>query len=212
MAADTAFHIEVMSAPMRRAFAQVAPLLSERGFYLAGGTAVALYYGHRRSVGLDWFCFEPFDPIELVQQLRDAGADIQSVSPAENTLIARLGRTKLSCFTYRYPMVAPLRFWQEYQASLASPEDLICMKLAAILQCGAKRDFIDLYVLAQQIPLPKALSLYVQKYGAAESASLVYALTYFDDADAEPTPPMRIRLNWRTVKAFLREQARQLCL
>lgn len=211
MASDTAFHIEVMSAPMRRAFALIAPRLSEQGFYLAGGTAVALYYGHRRSVDLNWFRSEPFEPLGLAQQLRDSGADIQMVSIAENTLIARLGRTKISCFAYPYPLIAPVRFWREYGAFIASPDDLVCMKLAAIQQRGAKRDFIDLYMLAQEIPLQTAIQFYAQKYGAIESASLVYALTYFEEADGEPTPPMRIRLNWRRVKTFMREQARGLC-
>lgn len=31
------------------------------GFYLAGGTAVALHLGHRQSVDLDWFTTEAFD-------------------------------------------------------------------------------------------------------------------------------------------------------
>ena len=32
---------------------QVRPLMSKWGFYLVGGTALAIYFRHRRSVGLD---------------------------------------------------------------------------------------------------------------------------------------------------------------
>ncbi|MEW6405098.1 MAG: nucleotidyl transferase AbiEii/AbiGii toxin family protein, partial [Chloroflexota bacterium] len=33
----------------------IGTVMSERNFYLAGGTALAIYYGHRMSVDLDWF-------------------------------------------------------------------------------------------------------------------------------------------------------------
>ncbi|MCS7190730.1 MAG: nucleotidyl transferase AbiEii/AbiGii toxin family protein [Fimbriimonadales bacterium] len=197
---------------MRRAFAAVAPKLTALGFYLGGGTAVALHYGHRRSVDLDWFRPEGFEPLDFAQRLRQQGVELEAISIAENTLIARLQGTKLSLFAYPYPLVAPLYEWQEYHARIASPEDLVCMKLAAVQQRGTKRDFVDLYVLLQHIPLKTAVQLYAQKFNTAEVASLIYALTYFDDADAEPRPRLRIDLSWRKVKAFLREQARQVCL
>ena len=34
-------------------------------FYLAGGTAIALYLGHRTSIDLDLFSLEDFDNTEL---------------------------------------------------------------------------------------------------------------------------------------------------
>ena len=49
------WHPEILGRRQRRVLAEIGPLLTERGFYLAGGTAVALHLGHRRSVDLDWF-------------------------------------------------------------------------------------------------------------------------------------------------------------
>jgi hypothetical protein len=208
MAAE--FHLEVMPAPMQRVFATVAPVLGAEGFYLAGGTAVALYYGHRRSVDLDWFREVSFEPMALHARLGQHGASLTIATIAEGMLIGWAGRTKVSLFAYPYPLVAPLAVWEPYGARLASREDLVCMKLAAIQQRGLKRDFIDLYYLLQDIPLARAVALYTQKYGATAGGSLFYALTYFADADAEPTPRMRTRLSWRTVKAFLTEQAQRV--
>jgi len=210
MAAEDRFHLEVMPAPMQRVFETLAPLASAEGFYLAGGTAVALYYGHRRSVDLDWFRATPFEPMALNAHLAAQGVALTVSTIAEGTLIGQAGRTKVSLFAYPYPLVAPLVAWEPYAAQLASREDLVCMKLAAIQQRGLKRDFIDLYCLLQDIPLERAVALYTQKYGALAGGSLVYALTYFADADAEPTPRLRIPLAWRTVKAFLTDQARRV--
>ena len=40
------------------------------GFYLAGGTALAIHYGHRISVDLDWFTPEAFEDSLLLAQAR----------------------------------------------------------------------------------------------------------------------------------------------
>lgn len=199
-----------MSPSMRRVLAAVAPPLRAHGFYLGGGTAVALYYGHRRSVDLDWFREMPFDSLALNADLRDAGIQLDSPVIAANTLIGIVMRTKVSLFAYRYPLIAPLQEWGDYGVPIASRKDLLCMKLAAIQQRGAKRDFIDLYMLLQEIPIEQALALYQQKYGIDAGASLAYALCYFEDADLEPTPRMRTPLPWREVKRFMQQTAEQV--
>ena len=39
-----------------------------QGFNLAGGTALALYIGHRRSIDIDLFCISSFDEQMLLEQ------------------------------------------------------------------------------------------------------------------------------------------------
>jgi hypothetical protein len=43
------WHTEILPAWQQRVLAELGPVLKRRGFYLAGGTAVALHLGHRRS-------------------------------------------------------------------------------------------------------------------------------------------------------------------
>ncbi|MEZ4958927.1 MAG: nucleotidyl transferase AbiEii/AbiGii toxin family protein [Saprospiraceae bacterium] len=45
------------------------PALS--GFYLAGGTSLALQIGHRVSVDLDLFGHRPFETQEILDELND---------------------------------------------------------------------------------------------------------------------------------------------
>ena len=40
-------------------------------FYLAGGTALALQYGHRESVDFDFFTETPFSTEEILNQLSE---------------------------------------------------------------------------------------------------------------------------------------------
>ncbi|MCS7273487.1 MAG: nucleotidyl transferase AbiEii/AbiGii toxin family protein [Fimbriimonadales bacterium] len=158
-------------------------------------------------MGLDWLRSEPFDPLTLHAALQETRAPLKSVSFAPYTLIGLVKRTKVSLFAYPYPLLAPLRNWETYGVSIAAPEDLVCMELVAVQQRGSKRDFFDLYMLLQDIPLQRAVELYAQKYGVQPNASLAYALTYLEDADSEPTPRLQVRLSWRTVKRFMQQQA-----
>ncbi len=46
------------------------------GFYLAGGTGLALQLGHRRSRDLDFFCDVDFDPENVLERGRGLGSSI----------------------------------------------------------------------------------------------------------------------------------------
>ena len=48
-------HPEILTAAQLAVLDGLKPVLAGRDFYLAGGTALALRHGHRRSVDLDWF-------------------------------------------------------------------------------------------------------------------------------------------------------------
>jgi len=45
-------HLDTISAAQQSILRDIAPVATERTFYLARGTAVALHLGHRRSVDL----------------------------------------------------------------------------------------------------------------------------------------------------------------
>lgn len=49
--------------------------MSAMGFSLAGGTAMALYFGHRRSIVLDWFTDKRIgDVLKLAHSVRQRGS------------------------------------------------------------------------------------------------------------------------------------------
>jgi hypothetical protein len=76
--------------------------------YLAGGTAVALYFGHRLSVDLDFFTAKDFDSLELSAILSEelkVDFAVKNGKIAENTLTVYLNETGFSLFTYKYPLL-----------------------------------------------------------------------------------------------------------
>ena len=58
----------------------------------------------------------------------------------------------LRLFYYPYPLVAPTE--EVAGLAIASAPDLGLMKLGAIITRGSRRDFVDLYLLCRELPLP----------------------------------------------------------
>ena len=72
--APVRLHREALGRAQRSLLPRLAPLARQHGFYLAGGTALALQLGHRRSVDFDWFREDPIDdPLRLAADVRLAG-------------------------------------------------------------------------------------------------------------------------------------------
>lgn len=110
-------------------------------FYLAGGTALALQFGHRRSVDLDFFTPEPFDEEVLVGEIHRL-PEFELIAKARETVHAHTQGVKLSFLGYAYPVLFP--FGSYLGARLADPRDIACMKMSAIASRGTRRDFVDL--------------------------------------------------------------------
>jgi Nucleotidyl transferase AbiEii toxin, Type IV TA system len=176
-----------ISADQLRALAVVAPALPP-STYLAGGVAVALRCGHRTSVDLD--LFTPNDPVatSLPALERLDGVVITSRHP--RTLYLEVGGIPTSIISYAYPHLEPPIRIEEVPVPVASAPDLVTMKLAAIVDRGAMRDFWDLHELLhhEAIALPDALVLHLRRFPRHDLGHVVRALVYFADAEASPFP------------------------
>jgi hypothetical protein len=206
-----AFHTEVLSLRQMRSLRRLGPPAKTLDFYLGGGTAIALRLGHRRSVDFDWFRQEPItDPLRLASELKTEGAPFVTGWTERGTLYGTAQGIRVSFFEYRYKLLQRPETWAEAGCLLASLADLACMKLAAVAQRGSRKDFVDLYAIGSMgHSLPAMLEAYQAKYGVRETGHLLYALVYFDDADAERMPRMIWKVSWPEVKRSIRDWVRQ---
>lgn len=197
----------VLGSAQQRALLALGRPLARRGFYLGGGTAVALHLGHRRSYDLDWFTGGNMgDAATLLADLRRDGVRPSATHVGPGTLHGSLYGTRVSLLEYRYPALkAPLDA-PGLRCRVASLEDLACMKLSAVAQRGSRKDFVDVYAIAlERIPLADMLSLYMRRYRVADFTHVLYGLAYFDDADRERMPVMLWDVSWSQVKRAIRE-------
>jgi predicted nucleotidyltransferase component of viral defense system len=169
--------------------------------YLAGGTAVALYLGHRRSADLDFFTPIEFTEIQWQEALKN-NFGFKLLKRDWQTLIGNIDKVKFSLFGYRYPLIASPELYKSIP--VASLPDLAAMKLEALVGRGTKRDFIDIYFLAQNFTLENLFGFYQDKYGnlAERELMLRKSLVYFEDADKEEMPNMLIPANWLEIKKW----------
>lgn len=180
------------------------------GFYLAGGTAVALHLGHRLSVDLDFFGPTPFAPQQMAERLAALGR-FRLEQIAIDTLLGELEEVKIGFFRYGYPLLASLSDLAD--VAVAGLPDLVAMKLDALAQRGARRDFVDLFFLGQAGYPPKvALDLYQRKYAHlnVNRAHVIKALTYFVDAESDPMPQMLKPVRWEDIVQYFSRQAKSL--
>jgi hypothetical protein len=206
-------HPEAMTLETRMLVPRLAPTVARHHFILAGGTSLALRLGHRLSVDLDLFSEEEVLPDLMVGELRVAHLNPEVMQLASGTLSVVVEGVRVSFFHYPYPFVdAP----QPYEGlRVASVLDVAAMKLIAAVQRSARRDFVDLFVILQQVPFRTVAARAVQRYGAGfiEPVVIGKGLTWFEDADQEPDPHYLCPpLVWSDVKAFFALSFRQFVL
>jgi hypothetical protein len=205
------FHPEILPPNQQRVLAELGPTASERGFYLGGGTALALQVGHRRSVDLDWFTGGTIpDPLAFAQELRSRGILLETPSVDAGTLHGLVDGVRVSFFEYPYPKLRPEVVWEEFSSPLAALEDLACMKLSAIAGRGARKDFIDIYALCRAgLSLRAMLDLYSEKFETSDLGHVLFSLTYFDDAEAESMPEMLWNVEWGVIRQAIEQWVRE---
>ncbi len=167
-------------------------------FYLAGGTALALQIGHRKSADLDFFIQKFPDRDILIQRLDPFSPKI--TQEAQGTLDVTIDDVKTSFLEYKYPLLK--NFVQYEGIKLASILDIACMKLSAISSRSTKKDFADLYFILKNHPLKTLLKSFDKKFNQVsyQKIHILKSLTYFEDADQDPDPDYTTNINWSEIK------------
>src|SRR3989344_4579857 len=127
---------------------QLLPLFRSfsKNFGLVGGTAIAFYLGHRRSIDFDMFSLSPFVNIEVKRKINKLGYKIDS------ELVNRLDEftflinsVKTTFFNYPYP----IKFNEKFKDVFKLPDliTLSAMKAHALAQRAKWKDYVDLYFI-----------------------------------------------------------------
>lgn len=156
-------------------------------YYLAGGTALALQLGHRDSIDFDFFKQDDLDTLELFTKLKEIFFEkkIVKIQEEKNTLTILVnGDIKISFFSYYYKLLKGKI--KEENLSLASIEDIACMKLSAILSRATNKDYIDLYYILEKYSLEEIIKYSQIKFPDIDTNLILKSLVYFEDVVIEP--------------------------
>lgn len=197
-------HLEVLpesQAAVWQDLIAAAGRLDRWGFYVAGGTALALQLGHRRSVDFDLFSQQSDLGAPVAAWLQDDATWLIRDTDSRTVHAERHGVQVSFISTYQYPLVRPPVLIEGLR--LASVTDIGLMKLLAITHRATVRDYLDLAaILRDHVALATLVDLSRQKYGLPFNPLIALkALVTYDDLDQEtpvvldPTLPRQ----WQTI-------------
>jgi hypothetical protein len=89
-------HRKVLTHDQKRVLKQLGPFTFQQDFYLAGGTALAIHLGHRRSRDFDWFTTRQIsDAMNLAGLIRKESIPFSVRQVARGTLSGSVPKVRL---------------------------------------------------------------------------------------------------------------------
>ena len=196
--------LEILPLAQQRLWPELANV-SDEGFVLYGGTAIALYLGHRESADFDFFSDRTFQPDDLMAKfgfLR--GSELLQTQPDTLTaLTAGAGnnshpdRVKTSFFGgFHFGRLKDPKRTPDGVLEVASLQDLLAHKLKVLLQRVEIKDYLDIDALLRHgLDLAEGCAGAHALFTAFAPQECLKALTYFNDPSLETlSEPLKERL------------------
>jgi hypothetical protein len=158
-------------------------------FYLAGGTALALQIGHRRSVDFDLASSEPIRTFDIERRIMSEGFKIQSVFTATaDEFTIHIEDTKVTFFFFPFPIQSKI-LWQTGRIKLPEIDELGAMKAYALGRRSQWKDYVDLFFLLKfKLSIDDIIAKAKQLFSNQFNTKLFREqLCYFDDIDFSET-------------------------
>lgn len=204
------WHYENLPRKTKKAldFLSTEKWIEKSEWYLAGGTALALYSGHRRSVDLDFFTIQrDFNEKKLLANFAN-NPNWKTTVEDRSTIYGELFGAKVSFIAYPFFVPAQEKF-RHGAVKVLAPIDIAVMKITAISQRGRKRDFFDLYWCAHNLePLEQTIKRLKKQYPSVANSyhHILKSLVYFEDAEKDPMPEINFRATWQEVKKYFNKE------
>jgi len=172
---------QTIAKPTLELLKELMDMPSLADFVLVGGTNIALRLGHRVSIDLDLFSNSLFDTNDLLPELMMRFPTILVGTQRSTSLQCWINEIKVDIVLHRYPWINAIEIIDGLR--MASVPDIIAMKLNAIAQRGAQKDFWDIAFLIQDYSILQMLEFYQNKYTANDVYFIIRSLTWFSDAE-----------------------------
>lgn len=116
-----------------------------REFYLVGGTAIAFYLGHRRSVDFDMFKMGNLNHKKNLERIRATGFEYEVTRRVTEQMNCIINNVKVTFSQYPFEITAK----QDVEGVFRVPAllDLAAMKAYALGRRSKWKDYVDLYFL-----------------------------------------------------------------
>ena len=178
-----------------------------KDFYLVGGTALSLKYGHRISIDLDLFSTTKFENDTIVTALsREFGNGfITDETKPFFGIFCYIKNTKVDIIRYPHPLIRPTIEIDGIR--MFSMEDIIAMKVQAVLGRAKKKDFWDIAELLKHFSVGDFINFHKEKFSTQNLFITVpQAITFFADAEESEEPVSLKGQTWESIKAAIKKK------
>jgi len=177
---------------------KISALGQLNSFAIGGGTSIALRLGHRVSVDLDFFTNTEYETQLLFQFITKQFPASEKLFEKNQTMIFIINDIRTDFVLYPFPwtnqfeLIDGIRF--------LSFEDIIPMKLQAVSNRNAKKDYWDIAVLLEKYSLDEMLHIFKKKFTQVDIGFIIHSLTDFENADTELDPDVLDNKTWNDIK------------
>jgi predicted nucleotidyltransferase component of viral defense system len=178
-----------------------------RSFGLVGGTALSLKFGHRISVDLDLFSHEHFNNEVIIESLKNEFGNefIVEQKPPRFGIFCYLKDVKVDLVRYPHPLIRPSESIDGIR--MYSNEDIIAMKVQAILGRAKKKDFWDVAELLKHYTVKDFIDFHQEKFSTQNLLiSVPQAISYFSDAEESEEPFSLKSQTWPKIQKFIQKK------
>ncbi len=179
-----------------------------KSFYLVGGTALALWYGHRISIDIDLFGGN-LDQKKIIKALTtEFGSNFQYEQSSNKwALFCFINNIKVDIVKYEQPLIFPAE--RRDDIHILNALDIAAMKINAVLGRANKKDFWDINELLMHYQLSEIIEAHQKKYPSQMLLiSIPQALVYFEEAEESETPICLKGHIWEEVKISIQNSVR----
>jgi hypothetical protein len=181
-----------------------------KDYYLVGGTAIALYLGHRRSIDFDLFTKKNIKRKNIKELLYKSDLNYKIIYESSEQMHIKINDVKVTFYQFVFPVKSEV--WFEKVIKLPSLTSLAAMKAFALGGRGKWKDYVDLFFLLKySLKIGDITNSAKQIFENSFNEKLFrQQLCYFKDIDyREEVEYIDTPVPEEEIKAFLTEVALQ---
>lgn len=199
-------HIEIFNPNQAALFPYLKSF--NRSFYMAGGTAIALHLGHRRSIDFDLFTMSNLVKHRIKGKLLQIPFRQVPIFEDYDQLDLQINNVKITYFSYPYPIMHPVKV--ESVITIPTLLSLASMKAFALGRRAKWKDFVDMYFILHDHFTIAEISRECEKTFKGQFSEKLFRqqLAFHKDIDfTEPVEFLGEQIPDSTIKEFLIEKA-----
>ncbi len=181
----------------------ICTISSLHDFALGGGTNLALRFGHRFSIDLDFFTNTEFNNAMVFQTINRQFPTAELLFEQNQTMMFSINGIKVDFILYPFEWLQPIELTE--QLRLINVKDIIPMNLQAISNRFSKKDFWDIAFLLKDFSLEKMIEIFKTKFPQVDPGFIIHSLTAFEEAEKEQDPVCLIPKTWMQIKNKLKK-------